>query len=99
MAEQTLYAIDKTIEDTKEHITEEEKTQLLALKDELSKLLEVEEKDIEAIKAKETEINETMQPIVMRMYEQAQQAAEATGEQPTSDANDDVIDAEFEEKK
>jgi molecular chaperone DnaK len=99
MAEQTLYAIDKTIEDTKEHITEEEKTQLLALKEELSKLLEVEEKDIEAIKAKETEINETMQPIVMRMYEQAQQAAEATGEQPTSDANDDVIDAEFEEKK
>jgi molecular chaperone DnaK len=99
MAEQTLYAIDKTIEDTKEHITEEEKTQLLALIDELSKLLEVEEKDIEAIKAKETQINETMQPIVMRMYEQAQQAAEATGDQPTSDANDDVIDAEFEEKK
>ncbi|MGL5021105.1 MAG: molecular chaperone DnaK [Mycoplasmatales bacterium] len=99
IAEQTLYSIDKTIEDTKDIITEEEKTKLLELKEELSKLLEPEEKDIEAIKAKETEINETMQPIVMRMYEQAQQAAGAAEDSTESKPEDDVIDAEFEEKK
>ncbi|MGL4589297.1 MAG: molecular chaperone DnaK [Mycoplasmatales bacterium] len=100
-AEQTVYSIDKTIEDTKEHITEEEKTQLTALKEELSTLLAAETKDVEAIKAKVEEVNKAVEPIVTRMYQQA--GAQANADQPadanqTNSAHDDVIDAEFEEK-
>ncbi len=98
-AEQVAYAIDKTIEDTKEFITEEEKTTLTNLKSELEGLLAAESKDIEAIKAKTEEVNNTIQPIVSRMYEQAAQAGQAAGEQTDqTNAEDDVIDAEFEEK-
>lgn len=98
-AEQVAYAIDKTIEDTKEFITEEEKTTLGNLKTELETLLAAESKDIEAIKAKTEEVNNTIQPIVARMYEQAAQAQQAAGEQTDqTTAEDDVIDAEFEEK-
>ncbi len=99
-AEQTSYAIDKTIEDTKEFITEDEKTSLQAMKTQLDELLAAESKDIEAIKAKTEEINNAIQPIVSRMYEQAAQAAQnAQGEeQNTASSDDDVIDAEFEEK-
>ncbi len=98
-AEQVVYAVDKTIEDTKEFITEEEKTTLGNLKSELEALLAAESKDIEAIKAKTEEINNTIQPIVARMYEQAAQAQQAAGGQTDqTQAEDDVIDAEFEEK-
>ncbi|MFV0288434.1 MAG: Hsp70 family protein [Mycoplasmatales bacterium] len=101
-AEQTVYSIDKTIEDAKDHITEEEKTKLGQLKEELNALLQVENKDIEAIKAKQEEIQNTIQPIVTKMYEQAAQASQATPEGAASEDKkdeDDVIEAEFEEKK
>ncbi len=101
-AEQTVYSIDKTIEDAKDHITEEEKTKLESLKEELSNLLANENKDIEAIKSKQKEIEEVITPIVTKMYEQAAQAAQASeantsNEEPKDE--DDVIEAEFEEKK
>ncbi len=101
-AEQTVYSIDKTIEDAKDHITEEEKTKLEGLKEELSNLLANENKDIEAIKGKQKEIEEVITPIVTKMYEQAAQAAQSS-EANTSNEDakdeDEVIEAEFEEKK
>lgn len=99
-AEQTVYSIDKTIEDTKEFITDEEKEKLNNLKEELSKLLAEETKDIEAIKNKQKEIEEVITPIVTKMYEQAAQQAQASETQETKEeSEDDVIEAEFEEKK
>ncbi len=104
-AEQTVYSIDKTIEDAKDHITEEEKEKLQGLKEELANLLSSENKDIEAIKAKQKEIEEVITPIVTKMYEQAAQAAQAAQDTQSSENNtnneeeDDVIEAEFEEKK
>ncbi len=101
-AEQTVYSIDKTIEDAKDHITEEEKTKLEGLKEELSNLLSSENKDVEAIKAKQKEIEEVITPIVTKMYEQAAQAAqasEANGSNEEAKDEDEVIEAEFEEKK
>ncbi len=104
-AEQTVYSIDKTIEDAKDHITEEEKEKLQGLKEELANLLSSENKDIEAIKGKQKEIEEVITPIVTKMYEQAAQAAQAAQDTQSSENNtnneeeDDVIEAEFEEKK
>ncbi len=98
-AEQTVYSIDKTIEDAKDHVTEEDKEKLSKLKEELSKLLEAEQKDIEAIKSKQKEIEDTLQPIVAKMYEQASQAAQGQEEPKTNNSDEeDVVEAEFEEK-
>lgn len=97
-AEQTLYSIDKTLEDCKEFVTEEEKAKLEGLKEELQTLLNAETKDVEAIKAKEQEVITTLQPIITKMYQQASeqaQAEQANGASQSSD--DDVVDAEIEE--
>ena len=94
LAEQTMYAIDQTLEDAKEFVEDSEKETLLKLKDEMKNLLDAEEKDIEAIKNKETEISQAIQPIVAKMYQKASEQAQAE----TTDApKDDVVDAEVEE--
>lgn len=98
-AEQTVYSIDKTIEDAKDNITDEEKTKLLALKEELAKLIAEENKNIEEIKAKQKEIEDTITPIVTKMYQQAQGATGEAQSETAEEKSDDVIDAEFEEKK
>lgn len=104
-AEQMTYTIDKTIVDTKDYITDEEKTKLEELKKELQAMIDVENKDLETIKAKTEEINQVIQPIAMRMYEQASQQAAQNQEQTNNEESTDekkneeeVIDAEFEEK-
>lgn len=97
-AEQTLYSIDKTLEDCKEFVTEEEKTKLEELKEELQTLLNAETKDVEAIKAKEQEVITTLQPIVTKMYQQASEQAQAEQANGASQSSDDeVVDAEIEE--
>lgn len=97
-AEQTLYSIDKTLEDCKEFVTEEEKAKLEGLKEELQTLLNAETKDVEAIKAKEQEVVTTLQPIVTKMYQQASEQAQAEQANGTSQSSDDeVVDAEIEE--
>ncbi len=99
LAEQSVYTIDKSIEDMKDIITEDEKAKLETLKSEMQALLAEESKDIEAIKAKQEEITNTIQPIATRMYEQAAQAQQAeAGADANTSNDDDVIDAEFEEK-
>lgn len=97
-AEQTLYSIDKTLEDCKEFVTEEEKTKLEGLKEELQTLLNAETKDVEAIKAKEQEVITTLQPIITKMYQQASEQAQAEQANGASQSGDDeVVDAEIEE--
>lgn len=97
-AEQTLYSIDKTLEDCKEFVTEEEKTKLEGLKEDLQTLLNAETKDVEAIKAKEQEVITTLQPIVTKMYQQASEQAQAEQANGASQSSDDeVVDAEIEE--
>ena len=97
-AEQTLYSIDKTLEDCKEFVTEDEKAKLEGLKEELQTLLNAETKDVEAIKAKEQEVITTLQPIVTKMYQQASEQAQTEQANGASQSSDDeVVDAEIEE--
>lgn len=100
-AEATMYSIDKTIEEAKDSISEEEKSKLEGLKEELSTLISAENKDIEAIKTKEEEVVNTMQPIMTRMYEemakQAQASQEANKDNNTDGDDVEVVDAEIEE--
>ena len=93
-ADSLVYQTEKTINDEKIDITEEEKTTIQAKVDAIK---EVKDKDdVEAINKAVEELNEAFAPIAQKMYQQeaAQQQAQQgpAGEQP----QDDVEDADYE---
>ena len=98
-AEQAVFQTEKSLADLGDKVEAAEKekaeTQIKELKEALEK------DDIEAIKAKKDALNETMMALATKVYEEAAKAAEASKETETSadDKKDDnVKDAEFEEK-
>ncbi|MBQ0138147.1 MAG: molecular chaperone DnaK [Kurthia sp.] len=96
-ADQLVFQTDKTLADLGEQITEDEKAPVLEAKDELAKAIEAGE--LEGIKAGKEKLEGLLQPLVMKVYEQAaaaQQAAqgEDAGAQPKDDG---VVDADFTE--
>lgn len=101
-ADQLVFQVDKTVTDLGEQITEEEKKSVEDARDELKKALEAGE--IEGIKSAKEKLEGVLQPLVMKVYEQAaaaQQAAQG-GEAGDADANkkdDGIVDADFEEVK
>ncbi|WP_144787427.1 molecular chaperone DnaK [Lysinibacillus fusiformis] len=100
-ADQLVFQVDKTITDLGEQITEDEKKSVEDARDELKKALEAGE--LEGIKAAKEKLEGVLQPLVMKVYEQAAAAAQAAqgGEADAgADKKDDgVVDAEFEEVK
>ncbi|MEE1130851.1 MAG: molecular chaperone DnaK [Caryophanon sp.] len=103
-ADQLAFQVDKTVTDLGENINEEEKKSVEDARDELKKALEGD--DIEAIKAGKEKLEGILQPLVMKMYEQAaaaQQAAQGgegfEGAQDAGKKDDGIVDAEFEEVK
>ena len=100
-ADQLVFQVDKTVTDLGEQISEEEKKSVEDARDELKKALEAGE--IEGIKAAKEKLEGILQPLVMKVYEQAAAAAQAAqgGEAgPESNTKDDgIVDADFEEVK
>lgn len=100
-ADQLVFQVDKTIADLGEQITEDEKKSVEDARDELKKALEAGE--LEGIKAAKEKLEGVLQPLVMKVYEQAAAAAQAAqgGEADTGAGkkDDGVVDAEFEEVK
>ncbi|SHN11086.1 molecular chaperone DnaK [Gracilibacillus kekensis] len=96
-ADQLVFQTDKTMKDLGDNVTEEEKQKAEAAKDELKEALEAD--DQEQIKAKKEALEEQVQALTMKMYEQAQQQAQAEGgaEAEGQQAEDDVVDADYEE--
>lgn len=97
-ADQLVFTVDKTLKELEGKVDEEEVKKAEAARDELSEALTGE--DFDAIKEKTDALNEIVQALSVKLYEQAaaeQQAAQ--GENPEAAANDDVVDAEFEEVK
>ncbi|MCD2208686.1 molecular chaperone DnaK [Listeria booriae] len=96
-ADQLVFTVDKTLKELEGKVDEEEVKKAEAARDELSEALKGE--DFDAIKEKTDALNEIVQALSVKLYEQAaaeQQAAQ--GESPEAGAtNDDVVDAEFEE--
>ena len=94
-ADQLVFQTDKLIKDLEDKVSEDEKNKAEAAKEELKKALE--DGDIEAIKAKKETLEQEVQALSVKLYEQAQQAQQA--EQGNADGNnaDDVVDAEYEE--
>ena len=93
-AEQLIFMTEKSIKDLKEKVSNEDKE---AAEEKVKALKEALKKgDIEEIKAKKDELQETAMQLGAKVYEEAAKAAEAASEE-AEDKKDDVIDAEFEE--
>ncbi|MDT0146744.1 molecular chaperone DnaK [Priestia aryabhattai] len=91
-ADQLVFTTEKTLKDLEGKVEEAEVTKANEAKDALK--AGIEKNDLEEIKAKKDELQEIVQALTVKLYEQAQQAQQA-GEQGAQ--NDDVVDAEFEE--
>ena len=103
-ADQLVFQVDKTVTDLGEQISEDEKKSVEDARDELKKALEAGE--IEGIKSAKEKLEGILQPLVMKVYEQAAAAAQAAqgaeGFDGAADAgkkDDGVVDADFEEVK
>lgn len=102
-ADQLVFQVDKTITDLGEQITEDEKKSVEDARDELKKALEAGE--LEGIKTSKEKLEGVLQPLVMKVYEQAAAAAQAAqGGEAGPDAgagnkDEDIVDADFEEVK
>ena len=98
-ADQLVFQTDKTLADLGEQVTEDEKKPVLEAKEELAKAIEAGE--LEAIKAAKEKLEGLLQPLVMKVYEQAaaaQQAAQGeAGADQAKKEDDGVVDADFTE--
>ncbi len=101
-AETLVFSSEKLFKDFEGKVDEKEVEAVKKNIESLKALLEAEKRDISAIKKEMDGINEKIQKLSMEMYQKAaaeQQAAGAGQEQPDQKADDEnVVDAEFEEK-
>ncbi|MBC2100890.1 molecular chaperone DnaK [Listeria marthii] len=96
-ADQLVFTVDKTLKDLEGKVDEEEVKKAEAARDELQEALKGE--DFDAIKAKTESLNEIVQNLSVKLYEQAAAEQQAAGGAEGQEApqNDDIVDAEFEE--
>ena len=105
-ADSLIYTSEKTLDELKDKVSEDEKTKVEGLVAELRELIAGD--DIDAIKAKSDELSNVVQEIGAKIYQQAQAEAqaqqaqqEAGGADPNAGAkgkDDDTIDADYEVK-
>ncbi|MBC2334888.1 molecular chaperone DnaK [Listeria welshimeri] len=96
-ADQLVFTVDKTLKELEGKVDEEEVKKAEAARDELQEALKGE--DFDAIKEKTESLNEIVQNLSVKLYEQAATEQQAAGGAEGQEApqNDDVVDAEFEE--
>ena len=98
--DQLVFQTNKVLADLKDKVSEEEVKKAEAARDELKAAIEAN--DLDQMKAKRDALNEIVQNLTVKLYEQAAaqaQAAQGDGQAQadTNAAGDDVVDAEFEE--
>ena len=99
--DQLIFTVDKTLKDLEGKVDASDVQKAESARDELKAA--VEANDLEAMKVKRDALNEVVQNLTVKLYEQAaaaQQASGASQEGPTEQAssnNDGVVDADFEE--
>src|SRR5690625_2859284 len=97
-ADQLVFTTDKTIKDLEDKVSDEEKQKAEEAKEALKQALEGD--DIEEIKSKKSTLEEQVQQLTTKLYEQmAQEQQQQQGQQGagSDDSNDDVVDADYEE--
>ena len=98
--DQLVFQTDKVLADLKDKVSEEEVKKAESARDELKAAIEAN--DLDQMKAKRDALNEIVQNLTVKLYEQAAaqaQAAQGDGQAQadTNASGDDVVDAEFEE--
>lgn len=95
-ADQLVFTTDKTIKDLGDNVSDEEKQKAEAAKEELKTALETD--DLDQIKEKKEALQEQVQQLSVKMYEQMQKDAEAQqGQEGQENSGDDVVDADYQE--
>lgn len=92
-ADQLVFMTEKTLKDLEDKVSEEEKQEAEAAKEELKSALEAG--NVEDIKTKRDALQEIVQKLTMKLYEQA--AADQQAAEGTNPSDDGVVDADFEE--
>ena len=101
-ADSLIYTSEKTLDELKDQVSEDEKSKVEGLVGELRELIAGD--DIDAVKAKSDELSNVIQEIGAKIYQQAQaeaQAQQQAGVDPNAgagDSDDDTIDADYEVK-
>lgn len=96
-ADHLIFTTDKTLKDLGDKVSDAEKQEVEKAKEELKSALEG--KDIEAIKQKKEALEAKVQQLSVKLYEQMSKQQQANQADATSQgkANDDVVDADYEE--
>ena len=94
-AEGFIAQIDQTLETENANVTDEQKNQVKALRDELQKALDDNNYDV--LRSKLDELEKAAQAMSEAMYQQQAQAN--AGGQANTNNNDDVVDADFKTKE
>ncbi|MGB7366345.1 MAG: molecular chaperone DnaK [Carnobacterium jeotgali] len=93
--DQLLFQVDKTITELEGKVDEAEVKKAEEARDELKAA--VEANDLETMKTKRDELNEIVQALTVKLYEQAAQAQAEANPEDAQGGSDDVVDADFEE--
>ena len=98
--DQLIFTVDKTLKELEGKVDAEDVKKAETARDELKAA--VEANDLEAMKAKRDALNEVVQNLSVKLYEQAAAASQAAqgaagAEQTSSQPQDGVVDADFEE--
>ncbi|WP_342025646.1 molecular chaperone DnaK [Cytobacillus pseudoceanisediminis] len=98
-ADQLVFTTEKTLKDLEGKVDEAEVNKANEAKDALKAA--IEKNDLDEIREKKDALQEVVQALTMKLYEQAQAAQGAQGAEGTESKSDDdnVVDAEFEEVK
>ena len=105
-ADSMIYTSEKTLEDLKDKISDDEKSNIEKLVGELREIISGD--DIAAIKDKTEELTKVVQEIGAKIYQEAQAAQQAQqgaegqanpNQDPNTNQDDDTIDADYEVKK
>ena len=94
-ADQLVFTVDKTLKDLEGKVDEAEVKKAEEAKESLKKALEGN--DIEEIKKEKEALSEIVQQLSVKLYEQAAQQAQAQQGDAEGKADDNIVDADYEE--
>lgn len=94
-ADQLVFSTEKTLKDLGDNVDQAEKDKAEAAKDKLKKALEADNTD--DIKAAKDELQEIVTALTTKLYEQAAQAQQDSGNESADKQDDNVVDADYEE--
>jgi molecular chaperone DnaK len=96
-ADQLVFQTEKTMKDLEDKVDAAEIAQANEAKDALKAA--IEKNDLEEIRSKKDALQEIVQNLTVKLYEQAAQQAQGAQGQQGAPNDDNVVDAEFEEVK